>query len=312
MIKTDPKHQNRNTITETRPVVSSRPQGRFEQLLSMLPFGVGGAKPVVAVFRLEGVIGKVNAMKSGLTLSALNKLIENMFKIDRLEAICLSINSPGGSPVQAELIASRIMRFAKEKEIPVYSFVEDVAASGGYWLACAGDKIYVSESSIIGSIGVISSGFGFHEAISKLGIERRVYTQGKAKSVLDPFQPAKDSDVKLIKKIQKEIHEHFINTVKTRRAGCLTQSDDILFSGEFWTGQRAVDYGLVDGINDLYSFIQDKFGDNVKVEHIEHKQTWIKKKLGINKMSDNFASKLAESIVDIAEERLIQSKFNLR
>ena len=183
---------------------------------------------------------------------------------------------------------------------------------GGYWLACAGDKIYVSESSIIGSIGVISSGFGFHEAISKLGIERRVYTQGKAKSVLDPFQPAKDSDIKLIKKIQKEIHEHFINTVKTRRAGCLTQSDDILFSGEFWTGQRAVDYGLVDGINDLYSFIQDKFGDNIKVEHIEHKQTWIKKKLGINKMSDNFASELAESIVDIAEKRLIQSKFDLR
>ncbi len=312
MIKTDPKHKNCNIFTETTPIVSSKSQNKFEHLLSILPFGIGDSKPVVAVLRLEGVIGKISTAKSGITLSTLNKLIEKTFKLERLEVVCLSINSPGGSPVQAELIASRIISLAKEKNIPVYSFVEDVATSGGYWLACSGDKIYVSESSIVGSIGVISSGFGFHEAISKLGIERRVYTQGEKKSVLDPFQPAKDSDIKLIKKIQKDVHEHFITTVKTRRGGRLTQSDRILFNGEFWAGQKAVDYGLVDGVNDLYSFIQDKFGDNVKIKYIEHKQSWIKKKLGISQISDDFTNDLAESIIDAVEKRLIQNKFRLK
>jgi signal peptide peptidase SppA len=303
--------QNNNTIANSRPIISSQKESRFDSILSMLPFGLGSNKPVVAIFRLEGVIGKVSSMKSGLTLNSLNKLIEKMFKMDNLDAICLVINSPGGSPVQAEIITSRIVNLAKEKEIPVYSFVEDVAASGGYWLACAGDKIFVSQSSIIGSIGVISSGFGFTEAIEKLGVERRVYTEGKTKSVLDPFKPAKEEDIKIIKKIQKNIHEHFINTVKERRAGKLTQSDDILFNGEFWTGQTAVDYGLVDGIDDVYSFIQNKFGDSVKVEHIEHKQSWFKKRFGVSQMSKEIATDIAGSFVEVIETKLQSSKFDL-
>lgn len=311
-MKVKQSNQNSNTIAGQRPIISSRKVGKLENFLTALPFGIGGSKPVVAIFRLEGVIGRVSSVKSGLTLNSLNKLIEKMFKMDKLDAVCLTINSPGGSPVQAEIIANRIINLAKEREIPVYSFVEDVAASGGYWLACAGVKIFASQSSIVGSIGVISSGFGFHEAIEKLGVERRVYTEGKTKSVLDPFKPAKDSDIKIIKKIQRDIHEHFINTVKTRRAGRLTQSDDILFNGEFWAGQTAVDFGLVDGINDVYSFIKEKFGDNVKVEHIEHKQSWLKKRLGLSKISNELSSNIAHSLVEIVETKLQNSKFDLR
>ena len=306
------KSTNQNTAADTRDMVSSKRLSKFEQLFASLPLGLGGGKQTVAILRLEGVIGKAGSMKSGLTLSSLNKLIEKMFEIDRLAGVCLSINSPGGSPVQSELIASRIRNLAKEKEVPVYSFVEDVAASGGYWLACAGDKIYVSRSSIIGSIGVISSGFGFQNALEKLGIERRVYTQGKTKSVLDPFQEAKESDIKIIKKIQQEIHEHFIDTVKTCRAGRLTQSDDILFNGEFWTGQRAVDYGLADGVDEMYSFIQEQYGENVKIEHIEQKQSWFKKKLGMTQTGADFANDLAEAVIDVAKKELLQSRFDLK
>lgn len=311
-MKVKQSNHSSNTIAGQRPVISSRKGGKFDNLLAALPFGIGGGKPVVAIFRLEGVIGKVSSMKSGLTLNSLNKLIEKMFKLEKLEAVCLTINSPGGSPVQAEIIASRIINLAKEKEVPVYSFVEDVAASGGYWLACAGEKIFASQSSIVGSIGVISSGFGFHEAIEKLGVERRVYTEGKTKSVLDPFKPAKDSDIKIIKKIQKDIHEHFVGTVKARRAGRLTQNDDILFNGEFWAGQTAVDFGLVDGINDVYSFIKEEFGENVKIEHIEHKQSWLKKRLGMSKISKEISSDIANSLVDTIETKMQNSKFDLR
>ncbi|GAB4164869.1 MAG: S49 family peptidase [Rickettsiaceae bacterium] len=306
------KKQSNNTITEARTMTAGRSLKKIEQLVSLLPFGIGTGKPVVAVLRLDGVIGKVGVTKSGLTLCSLNPLIEKAFKIERLKAVCLCINSPGGSPVQSELIANRIIELAKEKDIPVYSFIEDVAASGGYWLACAGNKIFASKSSLVGSIGVISSGFGFHEAIGRVGIERRVYTQGKTKSVLDPFQPEKESDIKIIKKIQKEIHEHFINSVKARRGGKLTQSDDILFNGEFWSGQVAVDYGLVDEINNLYTFIKSKFGDEVKIEHIEQKQPWFKKKLGISFSAPEFADTLANSVIDAVENKLSNGKFNLR
>ncbi len=311
MKRVQTKNRNSNTITNTRDDAPGRRFSKIDQLLSILTFGLGGAKPVVAVFRLDGVVGKIGAMKSGLTLSSLNKLIEKMFKIERLKAVCLAINSPGGSPVQSELIARRIIELAKENDIPVYSFIEDVAASGGYWLACAGDKIFASKSSIVGSIGVIAAGFGFHEAIEKLGIQRRVYTQGKTKSVLDPFQPEKESDVKIIKKIQKDIHDHFINTVKERRGGKITQSDEIIFNGEFWSGQVAVDYGLVDGIDNLYSFIQEKFGDEVKIEHIEEKQSWFKKRFGVNVASKEFADNLASSLVESAEKKLVQNKFDM-
>lgn len=304
--------RNNNIVADAGPITSGRRQGKLEYLLSFLPLGFGSSKPVVAVFRLDGVIGKAGGIKAGLTINSLNKLIEKMFKIENLDAVCLSINSPGGTPVQAELIANRIIGLAKTKEIPVFSFVEDVAASGGYWLACAANKIYASQSSIIGSIGVISSGFGFHEAIEKLGIERRVYTEGNTKSVLDPFQPAKKADIKILNKIQKEIHSHFIDTVKKRRAGRLTQNDDILFNGEFWTGRIALDYGLIDGIDNLYSFIQKRYGDNVKVEYVENKQPWFKKKLGMSQVSQEFAQDLSDGLVTSLEKRVIASKFDIK
>ena len=253
------KAHNKNSIAEAKfnQVIAKRQVGKLEQLFSLLPIiGFGASKPVVAVLRLSGVIDKVSSIKSGLTIESLHELIDKAFGIKNLEALCLSINSPGGSPVQSELISNRIRLLAQENKIPVYSFIEDVAASGGYWLACIGDQIYASRSSIIGSIGVVSASFGFPAAINKLGIERRVYTEGKNKSILDPFQPVQERDVKIIKQLQKQIHGHFIDYVKERRIGKLTQEDDILFNGEFWSGKTAADFSLIDGIDDMYSFIK--------------------------------------------------------
>jgi signal peptide peptidase SppA len=302
-------NKSKNSISTAKTSINTNRSSKIDQLISVLPFWFN-TKPVVAVMRLEGVIGKGGSMKSGLTISSLNKLIEKMFKIERLDAVCLCINSPGGSPVQSELISKRLTSLAKELGVPIYSFVEDVAASGGYWLACAGDKIFANKSSIIGSIGVISSGFGFHEAIGKLGIERRVISEGKNKSVLDPFQPAKSSDIKLVKDLQKKIYEHFIETVKEHRKGRLTQTDEIIFNGEFWTGQKALDYGLIDGIDDLYSFIHKKYGNEVKVEYIENKQSWFKRKLGMSNSKDT-VQELTDTMLDRIEARFMAGKFDL-
>ncbi len=300
-------HKNKNVAVNSKISLRSKSPGRFDQLISLLPFGFN-SKPVVAVLRLEGVIGKISSLKSGLTLSALNQNIEKIFKINNLEAVCLCINSPGGSPVQSELIAKRLRDLADEYEVPIYSFVEDVAASGGYWLACVGDKIFASQSSIVGSIGVISSSFGFQAAIEKMGIERRIITEGKSKSVLDPFSPLKESDIKIIKELQKNCHNHFIDHVKNSRKGKLTQSDDILFSGAFWSGQKALDYGLVDGIDDLYSFIKKRYEDDVSIQYIGNKQFWLKKKLGMAKV----AEELTDGIINGLENRILSNKFDLK
>ena len=299
--------QSKNSISSVKVPVGSKRLGKIDQLMSLLPLGFYNTKPVVAVMRLEGVIGKAGAMKPGLTISSLNKLIEKMFKLPRLDAVCLCINSPGGSPVQSELICKRIISLAKELDVMVYSFVEDVAASGGYWLACSGNKIFATNSSIIGSMGVISSGFGFHGAIEKLGIERRVITEGKNKSVLDPFQPVKASDVKLVKDLQKKIYDHFTDSIKELRKGRLTQTDDIIFNGEFWTGQKALDYGLIDGIDDLYSFIYKRYGNEVKIEYIEHQQSWFKRKFGMA----HSAQEITDTVLDRVEERFLTSKIDL-
>lgn len=310
-------NNNDNLASEAVTAISSAGKGRagkIEQLLSYMPFFFKNREPVVAVLRLNGVIGKVSGMRSGLSLEGLNELIEKTFNISKLTAVCLVVNSPGGSPVQSELIAKRIISLAKEKKVTVYSFVEDVAASGGYWLACAGHEIYASKSSIVGSIGVVSSSFGFHDAINKLGIERRIYTEGKNKSVLDPFEPVKPADVKIIKQLQKQIHEHFISYVKERRGGKLTQSDEILFNGEFWAGLSALDLGLIDGIDEMYSFIKRTFGDDVKIEYIASKQSWLRRRFSMifdSKVSDNFTAELADSMVEKLESKLIENRFNL-
>jgi len=265
------------------------------------------SKQTVSLIRLNGVIGNVGRFSQGMSYASQSDTIKKAFALKNIKAVVISINSPGGSPVQSELISKRIISLAKELDVTVYSFVEDVAASGGYWLACSANKIFATKSSIIGSIGVISSGFGFHGAIEKLGIERRVITEGKNKSVLDPFQPVKGSDVKLVKDLQKKIYDHFTDTIKERRKGRITQTDDIIFNGEFWTGQKALDYGLIDGIDDLYSFIYKRYGNEVKIEYIEHQQSWFKRKFGMSYT----AQEITDTVLDRVEERLLTSKIDL-
>ncbi|MGI4776328.1 MAG: S49 family peptidase [Janthinobacterium lividum] len=302
---------NKNAASTIASVLNTKIQnGKFEQLLTYLPFGFKKPAHTVAVLKLSGIISTGSGLRTGLNLDNLNETIEKAFKIPKLSALCLSINSPGGSPVQSELIARRIRSLAKDKKVPVYSFVEDVAASGGYWLACAGDEIYASSSSIIGSIGVISSSFGFQEAIAKLGIERRLYTEGKNKSILDPFTDVKASDVKIIKQLQKQIHQCFIDYVKERRIGRLTQNDDILFNGEFWAGNNALDFGLIDGISDMYSFIKEHFGNDTKIEYLGKKQSWLRRKLGL--ATADLTAEACNILVDKVQTIITGSKFDCK
>jgi len=217
--------------------------------------------PFVAVVRLQGVIA------SGGRGAALNDqstagLIEKAFGRGKPKAVALVLNSPGGSPAQSSLIASRIRRLAEEKKVPVYAFVEDVAASGGYWLACAADEIWVDENSIVGSIGVISASFGFQDFIARYGIERRVHTAGKSKSMLDPFRPEKKEDVARLKSLQEQIHQSFIDHVKRRREGKLAEGD--LFTGEVWVGAKAIEVGLADGVGHVVPKMKELFGKRVK------------------------------------------------
>lgn len=298
-----------STIADANPVVIKNGISKLDQVMNFFKTSLKG-KHVVSVLRLYGVIGRVGGFRHGLSIECVNELIEKAFSFDKLAAVCLCINSPGGSPVQSELIARRITDLATEKNVKVYSFVEDVAASGGYWLACAGNEIYASKSSIVGSIGVISSGFGFQDAINKIGIERRVYSQGKNKSVLDPFLSEKTEDVKIIKNIQKYIHNSFIDYVKESRAWKLTQNDDMLFNGEFWTGEVAKDFGLIDGINSLYPFIRDKFGESIKIEYINKKQSWFKKKLGMTEADLLNQKDLVNYALESIRDGIVFDKFN--
>ena len=224
-----------------------------------VPF-VQPKRPSVAVIRLQGMISNGGR---GLDDVSLAPAIERAFARGKPDAVALQINSPGGSPVQSSLIAARIRRLAAEKEIPVFAFVEDVAASGGYWLACAADEIFLDATSITGSIGVISAGFGLDELIGRYGVERRVHTSGKSKSFLDPFRPEKDEDVTRLKGWLEQIHAAFIDHVKARR-GAKLADDPALFTGEIWVGQTAVEKGLADGIGHLVPVMKERFGDKVR------------------------------------------------
>jgi len=260
----------------------------------------------VAILRLSGVIGSAGAFKKGLSLDEIEDDIESAFEVSGLKAVALQINSPGGSPVQSELIYGRIRALSQEKKIPVYSFVEDVAASGGYWLACTGDEIYASKSSIVGSIGVISAGFGFVEAIKKLGIERRIYAQGDNKSVLDPFSKENPKDIEILTSAQKAVHEAFKELVRTRREGKIKKSKEkSLFSGEFWSGEQAKELGLVDDIGDMRSVMREKLGKKIKFERISKPKGWLKKRLGI--ISEN----VVDGAISSVEKRGLWSKFGL-
>jgi signal peptide peptidase SppA len=234
-------------------------------------------RPTVPAIRLSGVIGDAGLVARGMTLSALERTIERAFAVRHAPAVALLINSPGGSPVQSSLIAGRIRALAEEKKRPVLAFVEDVAASGGYWLACAADEIFADASSIVGSIGVVSAGFGFQEAIARLGIERRVHTAGQRKALLDPFQPERPDDLALLRELQREIHARFIEHVRIRRAGRLKGEDGELFDGRIWTGEAAIARGLIDGLGEPRATIRARYGAEARLVPVKPRRGWLRR-----------------------------------
>jgi len=276
-----------------------------KNIIATLKKHLNKKQPVVAVVKLNGVIGKVS-INQGMTLNSL-KHLDKISKIKNLKAIALVINSPGGSPVQSELISNKISMIAKSYKttLPIITFCEDVAASGGYWLACTGQEIYASNSSIIGSIGVISQSFGFVETIKKLGIERRVYTQGKNKSILDPFSDIKKDDLNIINTIQKDVHESFITFVKESRKGKLKSKDEEIFNGKFWSGKQAVKLGLIDGIGFYENTLKEKYGKKVTLKDISSPKGFIQKRISalVNMISNEISIKI--------DEILVNSKFKL-
>ncbi len=227
------------------------------------------AHPIVPVLRLSGAIGAVMPFRSGLAMSNVATMLERAFAVPGAKAVAIVINSPGGSAAQSHLIFKRIRSLSEEKEIPVLAFVEDAAASGGYMIACAADEIYADPASIVGSIGVVSAGFGFQELIARIGVERRVHTAGENKAMLDPFKPENPEEVARLKGLQRKIHEVFVDLVKTRRGEKLNDSYEDLFSGAFWVGAEAVDLGLVDGLGDIRTILRQRFGEKVQFRMIE-------------------------------------------
>ncbi len=281
----------------------------FSKLARATPF-VGPSDPLVTVIELNGVIGGGEPGRKGLSLRRLEKTIEAAFKPGKLAAVALAINSPGGSPVQSRLILNDIRRRASEKNVPVLSFVEDVGASGGYILALAGDEIYADESSIVGSIGVIAGGFGFVEAIAKLGVERRVQTAGKNKSTLDPFKPEDPEEVARLQVILDDLHDQFIALVRVRRPGKLADDPNI-FSGEFWTAPRAKELGLIDGTAQLGDFLRARYGKDVKVKRMTPDGGSLLRKLLSG--GDAAAGGLvdADALIDAAERRALWARYGL-
>lgn len=274
---------------------------------------------VVPVLRLSGAIGMATPLRRGLSLATAAGQLEKAFTMSKVPAVAIAINSPGGSPVQSSLIFNRIRQLADEHNKRVYVFCEDVAASGGYYLAIAGDEIYADPSSIVGSIGVISSGFGFDRAIEKLGIERRVYTAGLNKGSLDPFLPEKADDIERLKALQRDVHDVFIGVVKDRRAARLKGQDSELFSGAFWSGPKALEFGLIDGIVDMRTKMRELFGDKVTLRLVPASGGGLLSRLrrlpSIGSNSGGGLSDLplsfADSLVSAIEERALWSRFGL-
>ena len=268
--------------------------------------------PVVAVLRLAGTIGATGGLRPGLTIPSLATSIARLFTDKTIAAAALVVNSPGGSPVQAALIHDRVRLLAREKGIRVLTFAEDVAASGGYMLSIAGDEVYAHPNSIVGSIGVVSAGFGFTKLIEKVGVERRVHISGERKAMLDPFQPEQPRDVAHLEALQKEVHESFKAMVRERRAGKLKGDESELFSGAFWTGAKALEFGLIDGLGDLYSVCRQKFGDKVEFRLVTPRRSWFGWG-GPSSRSDGAPERTqwAQDIVAAIEERALWSRFGL-
>ncbi|WP_271892992.1 S49 family peptidase [Candidatus Phyllobacterium onerii] len=266
----------------------------------------------IPVVRLHGVIMSGGGpFRQNLSLASTAAVLEKAFAEKDAPAVAISINSPGGSPVQSRLIYRRIRDLATEKNKKVYVFVEDVAASGGYMIAVAGDEIIADPSSIVGSIGVVSASFGFTELIKKIGVERRVHTAGKNKATLDPFRPENKEDIEHLKALQLEIHETFINLVKERRGEKLSDNPD-LFTGLFWTGTRGVELGLVDGLGDIRSYLQSQYGPKTRLKLITQPRGMFGRKIPSTETRISaLGANLANGVVSAAEERALWSRFGL-
>ena len=263
-------------------------------------------KTIIPHVRLTGIIGNAGRFNKGIDLAGQQDILKKAFSIKKVKHVAISINSPGGSPVQSHLIYSYIRQLADKKKIKVLIFAEDVAASGGYLISCAGDEIYANSSSIIGSIGVISASFGFKELIKKMGIERRIYTAGKNKSTLDPFMDENEEDVKRLKDIQLELHADFIKVVETSRGKKLKDPEkNNIFTGEFWTGASALKLGLIDGIGNADQILKEKFGEEVVIKKFEKQKSWLGRKL-----SASVEGQLSNTLNSI-EDKSAWQKFGL-
>jgi len=296
--------------TQPMPDLLKRPLDFLRQLL---PARFRADIPVVPVVRLSGVIGVSTPLRPGLMLATTARSLERAFSTRNARAVALIINSPGGSPAQSHLIHRRIRQLAEEKKIPVLAFIEDVGASGGYMLACAADEIICDQYSIVGSIGVVGGSFGFPKLLEKLGIERRLYTSGEHKAMLDPFLPEKPEDVKRLKALQKDIHQHFIALVKERRGAKLKGSEKTLFSGEFWTAQTAIELGLADSTGDMRSTLRARYGEKVRTPLIAAERSMFGRKLPGVSLADALSNHpgLADDLLSALEARAIWSRYGL-
>jgi signal peptide peptidase SppA len=290
-------------------------RGLIDRCKEMLPARLRRGIAVVPVVRLSGVIGAVTPLRPGMTLAGVARTLERAFATKNARAVALVVNSPGGSPVQSRQIYLRVRQLAAEKKLPVLVFVEDVAASGGYMIACAGDEIFCDPSSILGSIGVVGGSFGLQELIKKIGVERRLYTAGAHKAMLDPFLPENPDDVARVKALQREIHALFIGLVKESRGGRLKGADDVLFTGEYWAGETSVSLGLADAIGDLRSTLRARYGEKVLTPLIAPATGMLsgllgRKSAGAGAISglDGMAG-LPEEVISALETRAIWAKF---
>jgi len=285
-----------------------------ENWKNYLPAALTKRTPVVPVLRFSGAIGVVTPLRPGLSLSTSAASIEKAFSTSGAKAVAIQINSPGGSAVQSMLIYKRIRALAAEKDLKVYVFAEDVAASGGYLLALAGDEIYADPSSIVGSIGVITATFGVNELIAKIGVQRRVYTAGESKDTLDPFLPEKPEDVERIKALQRDVHQAFIDLVKTRRGAKLEKAEINLFTGEFWSGKKALELGLIDGLTDLRTKMRELYGDEVRLKLVAPSTSWFRRRRSVFAEGGGFEfgfspGSFAADLISAIEARALWSRF---
>lgn len=281
---------------------------------NLLPKRFRKSSTVIPVVRLAGAImPQSSALRPALSLANVAPVLERAFSYKRAPAVALSINSPGGSPVQSRLIYSRIRELAKRHDKKVLVFVEDVAASGGYMIALAGDEIIADETSIVGSIGVVAAGFGFDKAMAKLGIDRRVYTAGDNKVMLDPFQPEKQKDIEHLERLQADIHDIFVAMVEDRRKGKLVQNDE-LFSGLFWTGRKARELGLIDGLGLMAPTIKDRYGEEAELQLVQPKKGLFGRAqpgIQLSSLGTGIGAALPNALADTAEERALWARYGL-